>query len=353
MRDVGALERLRRFAGLVLPGQKPAPISDLYAYIVAHYSINEHKTSRNIEGAWNAHLKHYFADHPIREYDPDLVQRYINDRKKAGAKNATLNRELFVLKKMARLGLEYLKTDDDKLVAALVRWSKIKSLKERNTRKGFLKDSEYEALARETGNVGLWMRAIFECAHEYGWRRSELQDLRVAQVDISTRMIDLNPGETKNEESRKVVMTEQVFKLLEQCVVGKKPTDYVFTREPEKAHPGKMRPVRNFNKDWAKVTQAAGVPDLLFHDLRRTAARNMRRARVQEKVIMTIMGHKTRSMFDRYNIIDPKDLIDAAATMEQAAREREVRAYQQKLFSQNQDESILNSSTQSTPKKPN
>ena len=353
---MGALERLRKFAGLVLPGQKPAPLKDLYTYITADYRINEHKTSRNVEGAWKAHLEKYFGDHPAREYDPELVQRYIQDRKKVGAKNATINRELAVLKRMASLGLQYLKTDDDKLIAALVRWSKIKGLKERNVRKGYLKDSEYEALARESATIGLWMRAMFEAGYTYGWRRSELLDLRVAQVDISSRLIDLNPGETKNDQSRTVEMPPVLLKLMEQCIFGKRATDYVFTREPEKIRPNKLRPVRNFAKDWTKVTERAGVPGLLFHDLRRTAARNLRRQGIPEKTIMVIMGHKTRSMFDRYNIIDAEDLKQAAKKMSEAAREREAQArYEQhSLFEDSQGSAISNPQAESSAsKKPN
>jgi integrase len=185
------------------------------------------------------------------------------------------------------------------------------------------------------------MRALFECGHSYGWRHEELLDLRVRQIDLLAGAIRLDPGTTKNDQGREVSMTQSVRELLTECVRGKQPEVHVFTREDGK-------PVLNFRGTWASVCCAAGVGELtcpecdqevdnnkhcpgcgrdwvrddlkyrglIFHDLRRTAVRNMVRAGISERVAMSISGHKTRSVFDRYHIVAPSDLRDAARKLE-------------------------------------
>lgn len=372
--------------------QKQILISDLYPWLERDYEINHKKSIVDIIGRWK-HLQPAFGNCLAREFDSDRVQRYIVDRQKAGAKNATVNHELAVLKRIASLALEHLQTDDEKLIGALTRWSKIRKLKERNVRSGFVKDEQYEPLARETAARGLWLRAMFEVAYSYGWRKSELLNMRVSQVDLTERTLTLRAGETKNDKARSVPMTDRVFDLLKECVAGKSQDDHVFSRparkgagtlfrfkhsrfwwmqyydhgkpfqestklEDEEAARQLLKArmeslpavqhherIWKFAKDWTAATTAAGCPrfcrnveckkcnkelppsemkcplcgkrtqGLLFHDLRRSGVRNMRRRGIPEKVAMQISGHKTRSVFDRYDITDGADLAAAVTKM--------------------------------------
>jgi integrase len=79
------------------------------------------------------------------------------------------------------------------------------------------------------------------------------------------------------------------------------------------------KPITDFRTAWAVATKAAGVPDLIFHDLRRTAVKNMRDSGVPQVVRMAISGHKTDSMERRYSIVDKEDFEHAKKMM--AARQ--------------------------------
>ena len=82
------------------------------------------------------------------------------------------------------------------------------------------------------------------------------------------------------------------------------------------------KPIRDFRKSWQNLCTAAGVPGLLFHDLRRTAARNLRAAGVPEEIIMRIAGWKTSSVFKRYAIVDKADVRAALQQLERARQKQ-------------------------------
>ena len=110
-------------------------------------------------------------------------------------------------------------------------------------------------------------------------------------------------------------MTGDAKSLLVACCAGKSAQDAVFTRGK------RIKAVADFRETWDKATLAAGVPGLLFHDLRRSAVWNMVRGRMPETVGMKISGHKTRNVLDRYDITSGRDLQDATRKIELSQRQ--------------------------------
>ena len=106
-----------------------------------------------------------------------------------------------------------------------------------------------------------------------------------------------------------MVMTEEVHNLIAECMKGKNPSDPVFTWANGK-------PVTDFRRTWRTLAEKAGMPNLIFHDLRRSAVRNTVRAGISKHVAKLISGHQTDSIFDRYDITDATDLADAARKLE-------------------------------------
>jgi integrase len=297
---------LRKRLGEIATGNFYGPVADrvtmaeLADDFLRDYRINERKSLDDAEARWELHLQPFFGHMRASEVSSDLVARYVDGRLKEKARNATVNRELAALKRMFRLGLYSTPPKVNRL-------PKIPRLAENNIRKGFLEDGQFEKLVSHCPD--LWFRAIVEVGRTYGWRIGELIQLRVRQVDLLAKVIRLEPGTTKNRDGREVSMTQNVFALLSQCVSGKEPDDFVFTRD-DGQH------VKDFRETWRNACVAAGVPKLLFHDLRRTAARNLRRAGVAEGVIMKIGGWRTRSVFERYAIVSQTDISEAMRKLE-------------------------------------
>jgi integrase len=280
------------------PETERTRVHELADDFLRDYRINGRKSVDDAKARWTLHLQPFFGPLRAVEVNCSLVTRYIESRQQQGAKNATINRELAALKRMFNLGREHRKVRDVPIFPRL---------KENNVRKGFLEDGQYHKLVEYCPE--LWFRALLEVGRTYGWRISELLKMRVRQTDMFSRTIRLEPGTTKNDDGREVTMTDSVYTLLAECLTGKSAEDYVFTRVNGK-------PVRDFRSTWVNACQHAGVPGLLFHDLRRTAARNLRRAGIAEGVIMKIGGWRTRSVFERYAIVDQNDIAAAVKKLE-------------------------------------
>lgn len=104
-------------------------------------------------------------------------------------------------------------------------------------------------------------------------------------------------------------MTPRIAELLRQATVGKRGDAPVLSRSNGSA-------VRDFRRDWERITARAGLPGLLVHDLRRSAAKALRKAGVPESVTMATGGWKTASMFRRYAIVSSADQREAMEKLE-------------------------------------
>jgi integrase len=124
----------------------------------------------------------------------------------------------------------------------------------------------------------------------------------------------LKESNVKNDDARTVFLDEELKGVFAGQVEARKKTSklvpYVF---PGKDGTGRIKDIRGA---WESACKKARIGRRLFHDFRRTAVRNMARAGVQERVAMTISGHRTRSVFDRYNIVSEADLKIASQKQE-------------------------------------
>jgi len=268
------------------------------------------KTTYRIEGRKSlsrlgisiTHLKKVFDRMRAMEINTARVKRYIDLRQSEGAENGTINRELSALSKMLHLGAQ---NTPRKVVTV----PHIPKLKEANPRKGFFEYGEYQAVLAQ---LPKFYQGPVTFAYYTGWRQGEVLDLKWSNVDFKESTVTLDVGTTKNDEGRVVYMTEDLKSLLltlwEERKASGKLLPYVF---PNYSMTNRIIK-EDFNRAWKKACTKAGYPVKLFHDFRRTAVRNMIRAGIPERVAMMISGHKTRSIFDRYNIVDDKDLRQAA-----------------------------------------
>src|SRR5262249_54739656 len=134
------------------------------------------------------------------------------------------------------------------------------------------------------------------------WRKDEIASLRWR--DIEEDAIRLRAEESKTGEVRVLMVTGVIAEIIDRRRLDRRDlVPYVFHRN------GKY--LGRFDEAWEQACRKAGVPGKLFHDFRRTAVRNMVRAGVPERIAMQISGHKTRSIFDRYNIVNEEDIKEA------------------------------------------
>ena len=322
-----------KFAGLKI---EKIRFNELAKDLDDDYVINAKKSLARMRRSVR-NLMSFFDSMKVISISTTLINDYIKKRQKQGFANATINRELSALKRMFSLGYQM-------TPPKVLRKPYIPHLTENNVRTGFFEDEHYQ-LFRDA--LTDYFRPVFILGYYFGMRIQEILNLKWTQVNIFEKKITLEAGTTKNNESRIIYLEEEEYDAIRKQLSIR---DKHFPNCPYVFFNSKGEPIGDFRPLWDKaifkcgwsikykckdcgehtsITEQKQLEDLtckncgcderkklrrddkIFHDLRRTAVRNMTRSGVPDTVAMAISGHKTRSVFDRYNIVNENDLREA------------------------------------------
>jgi integrase len=277
-------------------------------------------------------LDSFFCGYRASDIDADVIRRFITEQRKLGLANGTINRSISALRRMFNLARKDGKLRDIPYFP---------TVKEAAARNGFIERREYEALSQALPD---YLRLPLALGFFTAMREGEILKLRWNQVNFLSNVIRLRAGETKNDQGREIPIVPQLLTLLQEQHGRRQPgCDRVCFHVDRAGH---AAPIQGFRKAWYAACIRCGLgklepvtnpetgevvygkprPDrknpkpkaktvyqgLIFHDLRRSGVRNLVRAGIPERVAMAISGHKTRSVFERYNIVSPGDVQEAA-----------------------------------------
>lgn len=283
--------------------------------------LSPYFTGRRLIGIATSDVRAYTAARKkdtivVRKERRDEKDQVVEEEKRRPVSNGEINRELQLLKHMLRL-----MRDEGKLPSV----PKIELLPEdAAVRTGFLDRAQVDAVCK---HLEPEIADVVRFAFFTGWRiASEVLPLEWRQVDFDANEIRLDAGSTKNKAGRVFPLTADLRKLLkarwadhEKLKKAGTIERWVFWRMVAEGRGGdkKPQPIVRFDKSWKAACVAAGLPGRIPHDLRRSAIRNFVRRGISEHTAMKLSGHKTPSIFRRYDIVSPEDLREAARKLDQ------------------------------------
>jgi integrase len=293
---------------LVGPVEEKVTFEEMTQDLLRDYEVNKRKAVKIIEYPIN-HLRKSFALDKALDITTDRINAHIARRQQEEAKNATINRELAALKRMFSLAIQAGKLSSKPYVP---------TLEENNARQGFLDHGSFLVIKE---NLPVHLKDPVTFLYHSAWRVGEMRALEWRDIDLAGRVIRLRPEISKNKDGRLLPIKGELLEIIKRARENRLLScPYVFHENGQ--------PIGSFRKAWKTACREAGQGQIIVHDLRRSAVRNMVRAGIHERVAMSLSGHKTRSVFDRYNIVSEADLAKAAerlqAHLEEQPREPTV-----------------------------
>ncbi|HYV18626.1 MAG TPA: site-specific integrase [Verrucomicrobiae bacterium] len=314
-RSADAARLLRRRLGEIGRGRLVGPqadrvtFEDLEALIKNDYAINGRRSAERLRSSL-IHLRAFFGRTLAIDITGDRLNAYVRQRleEKPRAQPSTIRNELAALRRAFTLAIQ---------AGRLVDRPAFPTLSVQNARQGFFEEQAVRAVVAAAPD---WLAPVIEFGYLTGWRKREVLGLTWARVDLDAGWVRLEPGTTKSGEGRAFPL--RGFPELETLLRGQRERTEAVQRQTGKIVPWVFHhrgglPIVDFRDSWDTACEAAGVPGRLFHDLRRTAVRNLERAGVSRSAAMKLTGHKTESVYRRYAIVAEADLLDAVAKVAQ------------------------------------
>ena len=268
-------------------------LESLTAVYLEDYELRQFSTLNTARGRV-AHLTSLLGEQqPAKDITPSVIRQYQMARRREGAAAATVNRETSALCRMFRLAFELGWIATVPIFPA--------RLRENGPRQGFFEHAEYVAVR---SHLPAPYQDVLDFACYSGWRKHEILGLRWEEIDAAANVIRLPPHRSKTRMGRVLPVSKPLAAVLARRRAKRNGNDPLVFRRDHVT-------VRRWRRAWPEACAAAGVPGRLLHDCRRTTARNLIRAGIPERVAMTLTGHKTRSVFDRYNIVNERELLEA------------------------------------------
>ena len=296
--------------GEVLAPNRNVRLSDLRDRHLAKYDDKHLDSKDSAVGRWKNLLGYFDGDRKALSLTTDEMAAYGRHRDKRGAEGATINKEWNALKAGFRLAIK---------ARALSAMPGFPEPRPENIRTNFITLEQRPAIQAYLAAVEPASADCFAFAMVTGWRKGQI--LSLEWRDIHEAEIRAIPDRTKTDIVHCIPITAEVREILDRRraarVVG---SPWVFCRKDGSR-------ILNFRKAWASATKAAGCPETLFHDSRRSAARAHRDAGIPETVSMGLTGHKTNAMWKRYAITNQDDLrkaLDALASTPVVTAPRKV-----------------------------
>ena len=259
--------------------------------VIADYEFHGKSGLDDLRWRAEKHLHKRFDQLLALALTTERLKAYKKERRGEGASDATINRELAILRRGFTLAKE----------AGLYRGEAphFGLFKLDNARQGFVEDADYRRLIEALPSH---LKCIAITGYHLGMRSGELRKLQWSQVDLEAREIRLTASQTKGKRAR----TAPIYGDLVPALAHQKAEYEAMWPEVPLVFHWNGKPIGHALKGWRRSAIAAGVPALLFHDLRRSAIRNMKRAGIPRKIAMSISGHRTESVYLRYDIVSPK-----------------------------------------------